>query len=389
MRMLKRLVACAGVVVAVAGCAAAGTTTPKVSGGTLTIFLSAPSGALSSQYADVVDAARLAFDRAGHSVGRFQLQLRVVHRTPSDNARTAIEDSSAIAYLGELAPGSSADSVGITDAQDLLQVGATDTALELTRATPAVPGAPDDYYESLKTYGRTFARVVPTTASEARAQAMEMRSLGVHKVYVADDGSAYGRAIAHAVAGGVSAPMSAVQGRPSASRVIAANADAVFFGSSSSSQAVGLFNAVAASSPRTKLLAPSALYDDAFVARLSAAARRELYVSSPGFLNGHLPAAARSQFVVPFEAAYHRQPEPQAIFGYEAVAALLSVLHQAGSAVNQRVTVVRDFMVLHRASSVIGSYSINRYGDPTTAPFVIARVKGAALQPYRFEQVGG
>jgi hypothetical protein len=38
---------------------------------------------------------------------------------------------------------------------------------------------------------------------------------------------------------------------------------------------------------------------------------------------------------------------------------------------------------------VLGSYSIDRYGGPTIAPFVFARVRGTALQPYRFEQATG
>lgn len=399
MRTLKRLVACVAVVAAVAGCAAAGTTTPKVSGGTLTVYASAPNSA-ASQYADVIAAERLAYARAPHSLDHFHLRLRVVHGLASDNARTAIEDSSAIAYIGELAPGASEDSVGVTNAEDLLQVSPTDTALELTHVTPAVRAAPGEYYESLKSYGRTFARVVPTSAAEARAQAMEMRSLGVKKVYVTDDGSPYGRAIAYAVSHDVSAPVTAVQGPPSASRVSASGADAVFFGGTNTKVARALFDAVAAKSITLKcagrapfcgwaLLAPSALYSNRFVQALSPAARGNLYVSSPGFLARDLPSAARSQFLAPFEAAYHHAPDPQAIFGYEAVSAVLLVLHQAGADVNQRDIVVRDFMDLRRRSSVLGSYSIDRYGEPTTAPFVFARVKGAALQPYRFEQASG
>ena len=68
---------------------------------------------------------------------------------------------------------------------------------------------------------------------------------------------------------------------------------------------------------------------------------------------------------------------------------MLAALDKAGSSANQRSTVLRDFMNLDRSSSVLGSYSINRYGGPTIAPFVIARVRGTALQPYRFEQATG
>ena len=69
--------------------------------------------------------------------------MKVLHGAkPSDNARTAIQDSTAIAYLGEILPGASADSLGIVNDQDILQVSPTDTAVELTQSTPAVPGAP-------------------------------------------------------------------------------------------------------------------------------------------------------------------------------------------------------------------------------------------------------
>ena len=87
-----------------------------------------------------------------------------------------LEDKSAIAYLGELVPHSSFASLGITNALDMLQVTPTDTALELTQATPAVSGAPDIYYQSRSTYGQTFARVVPTSGREAKAQVEEESS---------------------------------------------------------------------------------------------------------------------------------------------------------------------------------------------------------------------
>ena len=95
-------------------------------------------------------AEQLAFSPG--SVGSYSLQLKVVKdQTISDQARTAIQDDSAIAYLGEVVPHSSYASFGITNANDILQVSPTDTALELTQSTPAIPGAPDMYYQSLST----------------------------------------------------------------------------------------------------------------------------------------------------------------------------------------------------------------------------------------------
>src|ERR1700728_4560271 len=125
------------------------------------------------------------------------MQLLVDHEL-SEHARQAISDKSAIAFIGELAPGASEQSAGITNAQDLLQVAPTDTALEMTLHTPTLPKAPRYFYESPGSYGRTFARVVPNSAVEAKATVAEMKALGLTSVYVSSDGSDYGAAIAEA-----------------------------------------------------------------------------------------------------------------------------------------------------------------------------------------------
>jgi branched-chain amino acid transport system substrate-binding protein len=355
-----------------------------VSGSTLTIYASAPSAGTAAAGADVLDAERLALSQAGARAGRFAIRLGVLDRKPSDNARTAIQDTSAIAYLGELQPGASADSIGITEDQDLLQVTPTDTAIALTQTTPAVPGAPKSYYEQFDTYGRTFARVVPSGAAEARAQVSFMRSLGVHKLYVADDGSDYGKAIAYAVRQDASSALSVVTGPPTATGFNSSGADALFFGAASpSGQAGRLFATVAEGSPRpARLFAPSALDSQTFASSFGPA-KLNLYISSPGFPPKKLPAAAMKQFVKPFEAAYGHAPSTEAIFGYEAMAAVLEVLREAGAQANNRTTVVHDFFALKDRQSVLGRYSLDSNGDPSIAPFTFSRVRDGVLVPVR------
>jgi len=372
---------CAALAVGVAGCAAAGTT-PSVSGGTLRIYLSVPPGGATGQpEQDVLAAERLAFQQAGDKVGRFTIKLVTVQgKELSYNARSAIEDSSTVAYLGELAPGASADSIGITNAEDVLQVSPTDTALELTESSAAVPGSPDVYYEALGTYGRTFARVVPTDRLEAKALVDEMEALGVKKLYVTGDGSAYGKALALALTNDAYPSITVV---PSES-----GADAVFYAGSSTTGAVSTFNQAAAANPGVKLFAPSALADDAFVAALSPAAQRSTIISSPGFTAADLPAQGR-QFVAAFRAKYGHAPASEAIFGYEAMAAVMAVLREAGSGADNRGTVVSDFFHIKNRSSVLGTYSIDSNGDTNIAPFVFSRVRGGTLTPYKAVQAQG
>lgn len=375
--------ACAILAAGVAGCTAAGSSAPNLNGKSLTVYLSAPASLASDPEAqDVIDAERLAFQQLKGQVTAYQLGLVVLgHDKISDNARQAIGDTGhAVAYVGEVRPGDSADSIGITNAQDLLQVSPTDTATALTQTVPEVKNSPKNYYESFGANGQTFGRVVPTTKVEATVLVNQMKSLGVRSLYVTGDDSDYGRTVSAEVRNAASPGIT-----PASS---AASADAVFYGGSSVSGATGSFERALASNPKMKLFAPSALDDDAFVAGLSPAARRNLYVSAPGLLPHQLESTAGT-FVADFRSAYGRLPSAEAIFGYEAMSAVIAVLHEAGSAANGRTTVVHDFIGMTNRSSltpkgVLGTYSIDKNGDTSlgASVFVIEHVRGSKLVPF-------
>ena len=366
----------------VAGCTAPASN-KSVSGGTLTLYAATPTGGAGGQQArDVLAAEQLAFQQSGGKIGNFKLRLITVSAAKaSDNARTVIQDDDAIAYVGEVIPGLSADSLGITNAQDILQVTPTDTAAALTQVSAAVPRSPDRYYESLSSNHRTFARVVPTTVAEARAQVQQMQAMNVSSLYIAADGTQYGAALAQSLRS--DAASASITVRPSVS-----GADAVFYAGNTAAAAARVFNSTASSSPTTKLFAPSALASSAFATQLSPSVRN-VYVSAPGFMANDMPATAKTQFVQPFVSAYHRTPAPQAIFGYEAMSAVLAVLRQAGNSAVDRGTVVKDFFALKNRNSVVGTYSINANGDTSIAPFVFSRVVAGKLVPFKSVQAQG
>jgi branched-chain amino acid transport system substrate-binding protein len=372
--------AVAALAAALGGCATT-TTTPSVTGGTLSIYVSTPPGTVDPQQQDVLSAERLAFQQAGDKVGKFTIKLIPYKGGKlSANARQAIGDSTTIAYLGEIAPGGSEGTLGITNAEDVLQVSPTDTAVEETQSSAAVPNSPTRYYESLSANGRTFARVVPTDALEAKALVGEMEALGVKRLYVKTDGSAYGAALAHAVTNAASGAIT-----PASS---ASGADGVLYAGGSVADAVAALNQAVSGNPTVKLFAPSALALNSFAGALSPGAQRNVYVSSPGFGSSDLTPQG-NQFVSAFRSAYGHDPAPQAIFGYEAMAAVMAVLHKAGSSAGNRNTVVKDFFNLRNRVSALGTYSINNNGDTSIGPFVINRVRAGQLVPYRAVQEQG
>jgi ABC-type branched-subunit amino acid transport system substrate-binding protein len=382
-------------VVAGCGTATGGTSQVTVSGSTLTVYASQPpNGSGGRAAADILAAEQLALQQAGGHAGKFQVRLIKLHgRELSDNARTAIQDKTTIAYLGELQPGTSQISVEILNQQGVLVVSPADTADYLTQAAPGVPGSPTKYYPARTTYHETFARVVPNSAAEAKAQVQEMGAEKISSLYVANDGQPYGIAAAEEVAQDArQAGISVKSGAATAAGAQSSSAGAFFYGTSdvsaaSRQHAAALFNGVAGALPAAKLFAPSGLYDADFVAALDSAAQQRLTVSSPGFLPRDLPPAGQ-HFATSFAGAYGHPPATQAIFGYEAMSALLSVIQGAGASGNSRAAVVTDFRGLHNRQSAIGTYSING-GDPSIGPFVFARVRGGQLTPFRFLQVQG
>lgn len=370
------------------GCAASGATqSVTTKGKSLTIYISAPDGYQSNPaLADVVAAEKLAFDgvapgsttsygQQAVSGSGFSLGLQVITAPAdelSDNARQAISNTNAIAYLGEITPGASEQTAGITNAQDLLQVSPGDTALELTQKTPAVPGAPKYFFESLGTYGKTFARVVPNTTVEARAQSTEMKTLGVTTLAVGDDGTPYGKAVALAVktdaaAAGISVTSSL------------ASANGYFYGSASVPAGGHAFSAALAANPSLKLFAPSGLDSTSLVSAISPTPQ-SLYVSSPGFVASALPAAGTA--LLKTLKPEFGQYADAAMFGYEAMAATLFAIHEVGKNLENRSFVVRAFFAIkNRADSVLGPYSINA-GDTSLTTFTFSRLKGGALVPF-------
>jgi ABC-type branched-subunit amino acid transport system substrate-binding protein len=374
---------CTGVAVAalVAGCSTTSnstTTAAATAGGDLTVYASVPS-----QQADVYSGEKLALTQLGDKVGKYTIVLKQLPAANSvkqitDNARTAIADTSTIAYLGETVPGTSGWSVPITNELGILQVSPTDNALELVEGSPVLPESRKSlYYPSQSTYGYTFGRVVPSATKEAEALVLEMQTLKVTKLYVTsqplpctdgDVSGCYGKAIAKAVATDAAQKSIAVSSTPS-------GADGAFVGTNDPAYAATTFGALRSNDPAIKLFGPSPLDTSAF----SPSDERDVYISAPGVMQ--MPSA----FAAAFKAAYGHAPSMQALFGDLAMTALLDALHQASGSADNRTAVTSDFFSLRNKTSPLGSFTINpRTGEIElpTPTIVINRFRGGQLVPF-------
>jgi hypothetical protein len=150
---------------------------------TLTIYVSAP---LTGPGQAVADGAEEALADAGGEVGGFEVAaeyLDVAGRnetrfdavTAGANARTATEDSTTIAYIGELDSGASRTSVPITNSAGILQVAPGSGASDLVREETYNDEVPT---EVQGTGERTFAQLVPTYEPGERPDPADPADLG-------------------------------------------------------------------------------------------------------------------------------------------------------------------------------------------------------------------
>jgi branched-chain amino acid transport system substrate-binding protein len=391
-----RSAACSAVVVlgglVLAGCGGtASGSSPTGQSQTLTVYSSLPlQGPDQARQASIVNGEKLALYQAGGHVGKFHISfaslddatLKAGSWTPDATliaARTASQDTSTIAYIGDWDSGASAISLPLVNETGVLQVSPASTYAGLTDNTPTDGrGEPDRYYPAGG--ARTFARLQPTDGVEGAAIVRYMQTLGVHRVYVIGDYDVFNADIAAIVAHDARASGLTITGQnqldttvmgaqpadyAKAAAIATGGTDAVMFGGSPGPGAEALWQALHAAAPGVKLFAASSLATPAFVAATGDAGP-ETFVTSPVLeLNQYPPAA--QQMLRAYRTTFGIPGTAYSLYGYEAMAAILDSIRAAGSSGSNRAVVAREFLALSNRESVLGRYSITPTGDTTLA----------------------
>lgn len=377
------------------GCGGGSGAGTKVRGGELVIYSSAPQrGPSAAQGRDVDAGARLALDDAGQKAGKFKVRYVALDASGdkgrwdparvSANARRAAANPRTIAYIGEIDPEASAISIPILNKEGILQVSPLDTAEGLTRTDGAGPGEPDKYYPSK---GRNFARIVPADHVQAAATATYMKARGVTKVFLVSDRSGYGNSLGRQVADKVKNRGIAVAGSDFfapggsddaslTSKIQASGADAVYVGADQPSDAVSFVRALHAAAPQVSLFGPARLAVPSFTKAIGPAGS-VTFLTDPTLDPKLYPPKAAPVFKA-FKARYGREARPEALYGYEAMAAVLEAIKAAGDAGNDRKAVTEAFFATKDRESVLGTYSIDGDGDTSLTDYGGYRVRSGA-----------
>jgi branched-chain amino acid transport system substrate-binding protein len=368
------------------------------SGDTLTIYSSLPlQGDSRPQSEDVVRGMELALEKAGGKAGNFTIKYTSLDDAVaatgkwepgkvSENARKAVGDDKTIAYLGEFNSGASAISIPLINEAGILQVSPANTYVGLTRSEGAEKGEPQKYQPSGT---KTFGRVVPADHIQAAAQVSYMKDEGVTKLYILNDKEVYGKGVADQVEkiageqgievlGNDGIDTKAANFRSLASKIQSSGADGFFFGGITQNKGVQVFKDVNASNPDIKMFGPDGVAESPFTEKLGAKVEKNVFITNPTLDPKEYPPAAQD-FFTEFKAKYGKDPEPYAIYGYEAMSITLEAIKNAGENANDRQAVVDEFFKIKGRESVLGTYDIDENGDTTLSDYGGNKVEGGKL----------
>ena len=342
------------VVLAASGCGITGTAKIEAP---VAVYLSLPlTGPRGAEGRDAADGARLALEEAQGKANPLQVRAHYLddaNGKPWDpvavgvNARTAVQDHTTAAYIGELDSEPTRGSAPITNQAGIVQVSPGAGAVDLTGPAAGYPDSPDRYRPAGNV---SFARTVPSDEVAVDAAAAWAAELGVTAAAVTSDGSPFqdlaatefrSAAAEHGVRVSPGKPPSGVAVAPGG------GTRAVY---EPGSGRLTVYGTPTQTLQLSAEVDPSMLPDRNFGSR--------------------------------FAQRFRRDPGPDAAYGYEAMALILQGIRQAGTDASSFRDDVRHAVIgAHLDGTVLGSYSITSEGNTTECMIQRYRVEGAALTP--------
>jgi branched-chain amino acid transport system substrate-binding protein len=258
----------------------------------------------------------------------------------------------------------------------------------------AEPGEPDKYYPSGE---RTYARIVPKDTIQGAALATLMKEDGCTKVQLLNDkevygaGQVYGAGLARNIEGSAkeqglemvsneAIDKNAANYRSLASKAQGAGADCMVFSGIVANNAVQVYKDFAAAIPNAKLYGPDGVAQSDFAdpkeglpANVGARTKVTIATLSPD----QYPEEGQ-KFFEDFKAKYNvKNPDPYAIYGYEAARLALDAIERSGT--GEKADVLKALFDTKDRDSVLGTYSIDENGDTSLTDYGVYSIKNGEL----------
>jgi branched-chain amino acid transport system substrate-binding protein len=370
---------------------------------TLTIYSSLPlQGAQRPQTTDMVKGIELALEQAGNRAGSFNIEYVSLDDSTAQagawtpeatqaNARRAAQDENTAVYIGEFNSGASAISIPILNEAGVPQISPANTAVGLTSDEPgADEGEPDKYYI---TGERTYTRIVPKDTIQGAALATLMQQEDCTRVFMTNDKEVYGAGLARNIelaADNIGLEIVANEeidkGSPNyrslASRAAGTGADCYVHAGITANNGVQLFKDFAAALPDARLYGPDGVAEEGFYSPAEGGVPDEVgsrvKVTVATLDPAEYPPEGQ-EFFRAYEQKYNeRNPNPYAIYGYEAMSLALDAIER--SETGEKADVLEALFNTRDRESVLGTYSIDENGDTTLTDYGVYSIQNGQLE---------
>jgi branched-chain amino acid transport system substrate-binding protein len=367
-------------------------------GKTIDIYSSLPmQGSSTAQTVPLVNGIKLALSKAGGKAGQFTVHYTVLDDSTAAagkwdpgqtaaNARKVAADPNAILYLGEFNSGASEVSIPVLNQAAIPQISPANTYVGLTTNLPgSAPGEPQKYYP---TGTRTYLRIVPIDSIQAAADLMAVKQAGCTKLAVANDKEAYGAGLATllelekaeygvTITSNTGIDPTAPNFRSYAATIKGQGADCFLFSGIVANGGVQIVKDVNAALPTAKIFGPDGVCTSTWTnPKMGGVPASIDHLIQCTVATQDLSAyPGGQQFLTAYKAQYGvANPDPYAIYGYEAMKLGLDTIASLGSNGNNKSDVLHALFATKSRNSVLGTYGFDSNGDTTLKSYGLYKV---------------
>lgn len=364
-------------------------------------------------YDSMVHGIQMAIDESNGRAGDFRIEyvpLNDAVKQPDGrvtwdanvelaNARRAVEDPEAMAYIGTYNSGAAKISIPVLNRVHMAMISPGNTYPGLTKPGTGTAGEPWVYYP----LGiRNYFRVVPADDLQGSAAAAYAKQIGVKSVYVLDDTELYGHGIAVIFAQTAKDLGIKVAGGPEgidvrakdynalASKIVAAQPDLVYFGGTASNQPGLVLRALRQAGYNNAFMGADGIVDKTFVEQSgelqNSTANAEVYSTLVGLPASKL-AGAGADWYSRYKSRWSNDDnEDFAPFGYEAARVAIHGIAQAGKKDREavRAAVASTSSADLPAPHILGDWKFDANGDTSLVNISVQSLTNNADNPWGY-----
>ncbi len=293
----------------------------------------------------------------------------------AENARKAAEDSKTVGYIGTFNSGAARISLPVMNKAGIPMISPANTATDLT-----LDRSKDSTYYASGT--KNYFRVIPNDSIQGLVGANWMKDLKVTKVYVVDDTDLYGKGLADVFETNAKKIGLTVVGRDGApkadnynalaTKIKSSGAEGLYYGGIVDNNPAVLVKNLKAAGFTGPIMGADGIQCGETIKQMGSAG--EGVYATFGGVSVDKYTGKQADWLTKYKSKYASDPQPYAIYGYEAAQVMLKAIADAGGDRTKMVASVRK--VGTNYDGVLGKWSFDQFGDTSNTAHTGVVVQG-------------